>query len=92
VCFFVFGIGGAMSSSFFKLVAKGEAIFMFNRTWTTTSLLNEDKINHTLIEENRSRDEACNGTDICISVPVELTSLAMRVEGLIDSGGQQTTN
>jgi hypothetical protein len=34
----------------------------------------------------------CNGTNIGVSISVELTSLAMHVESLIDGRGQQTTN
>jgi hypothetical protein len=92
MCFFALSIGSMASSSLFELGAEGEAIFTFGRMWTTVSLLNKDKINCVLIEGDRSRDEACNDTDICVGVPVGLTSLAMRVEGLIDGKGQQITN
>jgi hypothetical protein len=88
VNFFAFSIGGTTSLSFFKLAAEGEAVFTLSRAWTTTSLLNEGKINRVLIEGNGSRDEICNGTDICIGVPVWLASLAVRIKGLVDGGGQ----
>jgi hypothetical protein len=92
MCLFAFGIGSMMGSSFFKLAAESEAIFTFSGTWTTTGLLDEGKVDRALVEGNRCRDKTCDGTDVCVSVPVRLTGLSMCVEGLINSGRQQTTN
>jgi hypothetical protein len=70
------------------LAAESEAIFTLDRAWTTTGLFDESKINRALIEGDGGRDKACDGMDVCVGVPVRLTSLLMRVEGLFDGGGQ----
>jgi hypothetical protein len=92
VCFFAFSISSTTSSSFFELAVEGKAIFMLNRAWTTTSLLDKSKINRMLIKGDRSGDKACNGTNVCIGVLVRLAGLTMCIKGLIDGRGQQTTN
>jgi hypothetical protein len=92
VCLFAFGVGSTMSSSVFELAAESETIFTLSRAWTATSLLDKSKINRALIEGDRSRDEACNGTNVCIGIPVRLSGLTVRIEGLVDGGGQWTTN
>jgi hypothetical protein len=79
VCLFTFSIGGTMSTSLFWLMAESKAVFIFSRVWTTMGLLNKSKINYILIKEDESRDKACDCTDICISVSVRLTGLAMHV-------------
>jgi hypothetical protein len=84
VCLFVFGVGGTADSSFFELAAEGKAVFTLSRAWTTTSLLDEGKINRALIEGNGSGDELCDSTNIGVGVPVGLTGLAMRIESLFD--------
>jgi hypothetical protein len=83
--FFAFSVGSMTSLGF--LAAEGEAIFMLYRMWATIGLLNESKINCTLVKEDRDRDKACNGIDISVSVLVELTGLAMYIESLINSEG-----
>jgi hypothetical protein len=86
MCFLTFGVSGAAGSSFFKLLTKSEAIFTLGRAWSAASLLDEGEVDCSLIEGNGSRDEACNGTNIGVGIPVGLTSLAMRIEGLFDGG------
>jgi hypothetical protein len=88
VCLFAFNVGGTAGSSFFELAAESEAVFTFGRAWTTTGLLDKSEIDRALVEGDRSRDEACDGTNVCVGVPVRLTSLTMRVEGLVDGKGQ----
>jgi hypothetical protein len=88
VCLFAFGVSSTTSSSFFELAAESEAVFTFGRAWTTTGLLNKSEIDRALIEGNGSRDEACNGTNVCVGVPVRLIGLTMHVEGLVDGRGQ----
>jgi hypothetical protein len=83
-----FGVGGAASLSFFELVAEGKAVFTLSRAWTTTSLLDEGKINRALIKGNGSGDKSCDSTNVGVGVPVQLTGLAMRVEGLFNGGRQ----
>jgi hypothetical protein len=92
MCLFTFGIDGVAGSSFFKLLTESKVVFTLGRIWSTTSLFDKSKANYSLVERDRSRDEACNGIDICINVPVRLTSLAMHIKGLLNSGGQQMTN
>jgi hypothetical protein len=84
VCFLTFGVSGAAGSSFFKLSAESKTIFTLSRAWSTASLFDESEVDRSLVEENRSRDEACDGTNVGVSIPVGLTGLAMRVEGLFD--------
>jgi hypothetical protein len=84
MCFLAFGIGDVAGLSFFKLLTESKAIFMLSRVWSTASLLNKSKVNCSLVKGNGSRNEVCNSTDIGIGVPVRLTSLAMRVEGLFN--------
>jgi hypothetical protein len=74
------------------LAAESEMVFTFSRAWTIMGLLDESKINCTLIKRDRSRDKACDSTDVCVGVPVQLAGLTMHVEGLVDSGGQQMMN
>jgi hypothetical protein len=88
VHFFAFGVGSTAGFSFFELLMESKAIFMLSRVWSTTGLLNVGDVDYSLVERNRSRDKACNGTDIGIGIPVELTSLVMRVKGLFNSRGQ----
>jgi hypothetical protein len=88
VSLFTFSVGYTISSSFFKLAVEGKAIFTFNKAWTTTGLLNESEINCMLIKRNRGRDEMCDGTDVCVSVPVWLAGLTIRIKSLVDSRGQ----
>jgi hypothetical protein len=85
---FAFSVGCTTSLSFFKLVVEDEAIFMLSRAWATTDLLDESKINCTLIKGNGGRDEMRDGTDVCVSVSVRLAGLTVCVEGLVNSGGQ----
>jgi hypothetical protein len=56
------------------------------------SLLKKSKINCALIEGDWGRDKMRDSTDVCVGVLVRLTSLTMRVEGLIDGREQQMTN
>jgi hypothetical protein len=84
VCFLAFGVGGAASSSFFELSTKGKTIFMLGRAWSTASLLDKSEVDRSLVEGNGSQDEACNGTNIGVGIPVGLTGLAMHVKGLFD--------
>jgi hypothetical protein len=84
MCFFAFGVGGVAGSSFFKLSTESEAIFTLGRAWSTASLLDEGEVDCSLIKGNRSRDEACNGMNVGVGIPVGLTGLAMRVEGLFN--------
>jgi hypothetical protein len=88
VSLFAFSVGSMTSSSLFKLAAEGKAVFTLGGAWTTTGLLNESKINRALIEGDGSRDKVCNDTDVCVDVPVCLIGLTVRVEGLINGGGQ----
>jgi hypothetical protein len=88
VCLFAFGVGGAAGSSFFELSMEGEAVFMLSRAWFTASLLDEGKIDCSLVEGNGSQYKACNGTNIGVGVLVGLTGLVVRVEGLINGRGQ----
>jgi hypothetical protein len=92
VCLFAFGVGSTTSSSFFELAVESKAVFTLSRAWTTTGLLDKSKINRALIEGDGSRDKACDGTNVCVGVPVRLAGLTVRVEGLIDGGRQRTTN
>jgi hypothetical protein len=85
VCFLVFGVGSAVGLGFFELSMESKAIFTLDRAWFTTSLFNESEVDCSLVEENRSRDKACDSTNIGIGIPVRLTGLAMRVESLFDS-------
>jgi hypothetical protein len=87
VCFLAFGVGSAAGSSFLELSTESKTIFTLSRAWSTASLLNESEVDRSLVEGNGSRDEACNGTNVGVGIPVGLTSLAMRVESLIDGGG-----
>jgi hypothetical protein len=84
VCVLAFSVGGAAGSSFFELSTESKAIFTFNRTWSIASLLDEGKVDCSLVEGNGSRDEACDGIDVGIGIPVGLTGLSMRIEGLFD--------
>jgi hypothetical protein len=84
MCFLAFGVGGAAGSSFFELSMESKTIFTLSRVWSTASLLDESEVNCSLVEGNESRDEACDGTNVGIGIPVGLTGLAMRVEGLFD--------
>jgi hypothetical protein len=84
---FLFGIGSTAGLSFFELSMESKTIFTLDRAWSTASLLDESKVNRLLVKGNGSRDKVCNYTNIGIGVLVELTSLAMRVEGLIDGKG-----
>jgi hypothetical protein len=88
VCLFAFGVGSTTSSSFFELAAESKAVFTLGRAWTTTSSLNKGKINRTLIKGDRSRDETCDSTNVCVGVPVRLAGLTVHVEGLVDGRGQ----
>jgi hypothetical protein len=84
VCFLAFSVGSAAGLSFFELSMEGEAIFTLGRAWSTTSLLNESKVDYSLVKENGSRDKACDNTNVGVGIPVGLTGLAMHIEGLFD--------
>jgi hypothetical protein len=58
---------------------------MLYRMWATIGLLNESKINCTLVKEDRNRDKACNGIDISVSVLVELTDVETRLNTTLRS-------
>jgi hypothetical protein len=88
MCFLAFGVSGTAGLSFFKLSTESQAIFTLGRTWTTTCLFDESKVDCSLIEGNGSRDKTCNGTNVGVGVPVGLTGLVVRVESLVDSRGQ----
>jgi hypothetical protein len=88
MCFFAFGIGGAVGSGFFELSMESKAIFTLGRAWSIVSLLNKSKVDCSLVKGNRSRNEACDSTNIGVGILVGLTGLAMRVKSLINSGGQ----
>jgi hypothetical protein len=92
MCFFTFGIGGAAGSSFFELSTESKAIFTLGRAWFTASLLDESKVDCPLVKGNGSQNEVCNGTNIGVGIPVRLIGLAMRVEGLVNGGGQRMSN
>jgi hypothetical protein len=87
ISLFTFGISGAAGLSFFELLMESKAVFTFSRAWSIMSLLNEGKVNCLLIEGDRSKDEACDGTIVGVGVSVRLTSLAIRIEGLLNSKG-----
>jgi hypothetical protein len=82
--FLAFGVGGAAGLSFFELLTESKTIFTLNRAWSTASLLDESEVDRSLVEGNGSRDKACDGTNVGVGIPVGLTGLAMRVEGLFD--------
>jgi hypothetical protein len=84
VCFLAFGVGSAAGSSFFELLMESKMIFTLSRAWSTASLFNESEVDRSLVEGNGSQDEACDGTNVGVGIPIGLTGLAMRVEGLFD--------
>jgi hypothetical protein len=84
--FLTFSVGGAAGSSFFELSTESKTIFTLSRAWSTASLLDESEADCSLVEGDGSRDEACNGTNVGVGIPVGLTGLAMHVEGLFNSG------
>jgi hypothetical protein len=88
VCFLAFSVDSMAGSSFFDLSTESKTIFMLSRAWSTASLLNESEVDCSLVEGNKSRDKACDSTNVGISIPVGLASLAMRVEGLFDGREQ----
>jgi hypothetical protein len=65
---------------------------MLDRAWTTTSLLNESKVDYVLVEGHRSEYKVCDSMNICIGVSIWLAGLTVHVEGLVNSGEQQMTN
>jgi hypothetical protein len=52
VSFFVLSVGGTSCAGFFQLAAEREAIFTFDRTWSTIGLLNESEVDCLLVEGN----------------------------------------
>jgi hypothetical protein len=70
------------------LAVEGKVIFAFSRMWTATCLFDKSKVDCILIKRNRSRDKACNGTDVYVGVLVQLTGLTVYVESLIDGREQ----
>jgi hypothetical protein len=84
---FLFSVGGVAGSSFFELSTESKTIFTLGRAWSTASLLEKSEVNCSLVEGNWSRDEACNSTNVSVGISVELTGLAMRIEGLFNGKG-----
>jgi hypothetical protein len=89
---FVFGIGSVAGLSFFELMIKSKLNFILDRVWSIVSLLNESEVNCLLIERNIDQNKACNSTNVSVGMPIELTSLAIHIEGLINGRGQQAMN
>jgi hypothetical protein len=74
------------------LAVESEVVFTLSGAWTTTGLLDKSKINYVLIKGDRSRDKVCNSMDVCVSVLIQLVSLTMCIESLIDGKEQQMMN